>query len=100
MARTKKNQTETKTDEADVAASHTLHLERLQKRLDSVVRDIESRTRGFTGRAIRARSVNPNVIEAGFAAMEASIQRGRDAYAASREHDDVGEVARVDLRTL
>jgi len=100
MAKKNAEKTQQKANETPSQA-HQNHLDRLQGTLEDVCdRIADGGARSFVSRAIRARSVDPKVVEAGFREMEAAIKRGRESYAEAQRDDTVATVARVDLRTL
>lgn len=99
MARKPKNETSTPASDKP-ADRHLKALKLLQDTQVDVCARINDETRSYADRAIKARSVQPKVVEAGFKAMEAAISDGRRRYAEAQKGDDVGRAARVDLTTL
>jgi hypothetical protein len=93
----KKTTTETKPEKKD---AHTKKLTLLQDTQVDVCERIADSTRSYTDRAIKSRSVEPKIVEAGFKAMEAAIADGRRRYSEAQKGDDVGRAARVDLTRL
>lgn len=88
-------------DKTDASAAHEKRLDLLQESIVGVCDRInDDPIRSFTTRAIRARSVDPKVVNAAFDAMVEAIEAGRARYAEAQKGDDVGRVARVDLRSL
>lgn len=86
--------------EKQAQARHVARVALLNKSANDVCDRIADRASSFTTRAIRARSVAPKIVEAGFAAMEKAIADGRARYTAAQKSDDVGRIARVDLTKL
>jgi len=95
-----KKTTTTKQAETEASKAHANRVALLNDTLADVCDRIGDTSRSYTTRAIRARSVDPKVVEAGFAAMEAAVADGRERYAEAQKSDDVGRVARVDLTKL
>jgi hypothetical protein len=98
MARPKKN-ANTAPAPTDNQA-HQKNLDRLETTTNDICDRIADSGRSYTVRAVKARNVDPKVVEAGFRKIEDSIKRGREAYAEAQRDDDVATVARVDLRNL
>lgn len=99
MATKKSNAPKQKNPEAQAKA----HANRLRVLNETVVdvcdRIGDNPARSYTGRAIKARSVDPSVVEVGFAAIETALADARAKYAAAQRNDDAARVARVDLTT-
>ena len=84
----------------DPNAAHTKRLTLLQDTLEDVNARIGDSGRSFTDRAIKARSVAPKIVAAGFKAMRECIDANEKRYLEAQRDDDVAAVARVDLRAL
>lgn len=84
----------------DPNAAHAKRVALLQDTLEDVNGRIGDTTRSYADRAIKARSVAPKVVSAGFKAMRECIDAAEKRYLEAQRDDDVGAVSRVDLRAL